>query len=83
MHYQIGLEVRSSFLHYRDPDLRLTAHCPQVRRVPTHDNIADDPSREDYELLRWLGATWLAPATPEYLWDTSLWEQAVLTGQRQ
>ena len=58
-------------------------HSFQVRRVPTHDNIADDPSREDYELLRWLGANRLVPITPAYLWDTSLWEQAVFTDQRQ
>ena len=55
----------------------------QVRRVPTADNIADDPSREDYELLRRLGADSVVPVTPAYLWDTKLWEQLVLTDQCQ
>ena len=61
----------------------LPASVLQIRRVPTDDNIADDPSREDYVLLLQLGAVWLEPVTPAYLWDTALWEQLVLSDQRQ
>ena len=32
-----------------------------VERVPTDDNIADLPSREDYRLLYKLGAKWRKP----------------------
>ena len=29
-----------------------------VERVPSHDNISDDPSRECYSLMKAFGATW-------------------------
>ena len=36
-----------------------------VERVPTKDNIADDPSREDYGLLDKLKAVRVAPVLDE------------------
>ena len=33
-------------------------------RVPSHENIADLPSREEYGLLRDIGAVWKAPLIP-------------------
>ena len=65
------------------PSVFIVLVAPQVRRVPTDENIADDPSREDYALLEELGATWQAPVIPAYLTDTTLWEQIVLSDQRQ
>ena len=32
-----------------------------VERVPTKDNLADLPSREQYDLVKKLGAVWLEP----------------------
>ena len=32
-----------------------------VSRVPSKENLADDPSREKYDLLRGLSATWREP----------------------
>lgn len=36
-------------------------HGLWVERVGTHDNIADDPSREDYASMQVLGAEWVMP----------------------
>jgi hypothetical protein len=36
-------------------------HGLWVERVGTHDNIADDPSREDYASMHVLGAEWVKP----------------------
>ena len=32
-----------------------------LKRVKSKDNISDLPSREDYKLMREIGATWRAP----------------------
>ena len=32
-----------------------------VERVPSHDNISDDPSRECYSLMESVGAIWRKP----------------------
>jgi len=45
-----------------------------VSRVPTKENIADDPSRERYSLLKKLGAVWKEPALHERFRDPSTWE---------
>lgn len=37
-----------------------------IERVPTDENIADLPSREDYELLRKLDAQWWEPKIVEF-----------------
>jgi hypothetical protein len=36
-----------------------------VDRVPSDDNLADLPSREEYRLLEQLGAAWKAPLLPD------------------
>ena len=38
-----------------------------IERVPSEDNIADSPSRFDYELLTDIGAAWVAPRTGKEL----------------
>ena len=45
-----------------------------VFRVPTHDNIADLPSREEYQLVRSLGASWLEPVLDDSFWSPTSWE---------
>ena len=35
-------------------------------RVPSDENIADLPSREEYSLLRDIGAKWKAPLIPDF-----------------
>ena len=45
-----------------------------VSRVPTDDNIADDPSREDYELLKVLGATQIDPRMHPRFLEYRSWE---------
>jgi len=44
-----------------------------VERVPSHENIADDPSREDYALMKELGATWVPPVLHPNLWEPTKW----------
>ena len=34
-------------------------------RVPSVDNVADLPSREDYALLKEMGAKWRGPRIPD------------------
>ena len=38
-------------------------------RVSSRENIADLPSREEYELLKQLGATWVEPSIDETVWN--------------
>ena len=45
-----------------------------VDRVPTHDNIADDPSREHYELLDKLGAVSIDPVLDHCFTKPESWE---------
>ena len=40
-----------------------------IERVPTDDNIADLPSREDYALLHHLGAKWREPVIAQVFVD--------------
>ena len=44
-----------------------------VERVGTHDNIADDPSREDYRLLEAMGSRWVEPKVPREAWEPGSW----------
>ena len=46
-----------------------------VERVGTHDNIADDPSRESYGLLQALGARWIQPVLPWSAHDPKKWAE--------
>ena len=49
-----------------------------VDRVASKDNIADDPSRERYELLRALGAKRLRPRLHERFMEAQGWESLSL-----
>ena len=49
-----------------------------VDRVASKDNIADDPSRERYELLRALGAKWLRPKMHERFMSAQDWDSLSL-----
>ena len=44
-----------------------------IERVGTKDNIADDPSRQDYELLERAGATYCSPTLPDEPWEPPAW----------
>jgi hypothetical protein len=45
-----------------------------IYRVPTKDNIADSPSREEYTLLEAMGADWRRPWLPNAFWQPASWE---------
>ena len=49
-----------------------------VERVPTDDNISDDPSREAYALLESIGANWCEPVVPPHLWEPEQWDSVVV-----
>ena len=46
-----------------------------VSRVGTHDNISDNPSREEYEILRAIGATYQSPSVPDEVWEPKKWAE--------
>ena len=46
----------------------------QIERVPTKENIADDPSREDYELLEELQAVRVKAKFEACFLDPGAWE---------
>ena len=45
-----------------------------VDRVPTKDNIADLPSREQYKLLELMGTQRVEPFLDSMFWDESAWD---------
>ena len=45
-----------------------------IKRVGTHDNIADLPSREELELLRAAGATEVPPSLHASYLSSDVWE---------
>ena len=49
-----------------------------VERVPTADNIADLPSREDYMLLTKMGSEWARPVLDDAFWSPQEWENVSL-----
>ena len=49
-----------------------------VSRVPTHDNISDDPSRERYVLLDRIGATRVRPFLHPHFTRPDAWESVSL-----
>lgn len=44
-----------------------------IERVSSEENIADEPSREEYATLEHLGATWVPPGLREEFWNPSAW----------
>ena len=46
-----------------------------ILRVDSHSNIADDPSRSEYSLLRALGAKQVPPRIPQQVWHPSKWAE--------
>ena len=51
-----------------------------IERVPTDDNIADLPSREDYRLLQQLKAEFVRPAICDEFLDPCSWDALRLDG---
>ena len=45
-----------------------------ISRVPSKENISDDPSRERYDLLAKLGASWVAPRLDAFFASSQSWE---------
>jgi len=45
-----------------------------VSRVPTHENLSDNPSREEYEVLQRLGAVFVQPHLSRNFRQVSAWE---------
>ena len=50
----------------------------QIERVPTDDNISDEPSREKYDLMNAIGAKWHAPVIADNFWHPTKWESIAL-----
>ena len=53
-----------------------------INRVPTDDNIADEPSRCEYRLIEALGAKWHAPVLAQHFWRPNTWESVALCKHR-
>ena len=53
-----------------------------INRVDTKVNIADDPSRGDFEIMNALGAEFLKPIIPKVIWNPENWAET-LTCQEQ
>ena len=52
----------------------------QIERVPTDENIADLPSREDYRLLEQIPAERIEPTISKEFLDPQSWEALRLEG---
>ena len=52
-HNDVVRAIWMNALHY--------GHGLWIERVSTHENIADDPSREDYKSMEVINATWRRP----------------------
>ena len=50
----------------------------RIDRVPTKDNIADLPSREEYRLLTAMGTVFVEPVLDEMFWTKKAWDTAKL-----
>ena len=53
--------------------------CVYVARVESHSNVADAPSRLDFQLMRKLGAMEVAPVLPACAFQ--LWDETVMLGR--
>ena len=51
-----------------------------VERVPTKENIADDPSRERYGLLELMQARRVRPFLDKVFLESQTWESLSVTG---
>ena len=51
----------------------------RVKRVPTKDNIADDPSRERYDLLARAKATYGTPVLHKAFEDPCAWKAVAMS----
>ena len=49
-----------------------------ILRVPTEDNVADLPPREDYVLLQVIGASRVEPVLDAAFWKPDAWEALTL-----
>ena len=54
-----------------------------VQRVPALENIADLPSREEYGLLRAIGAVHYVPVLDQSFWQPGAWESLSLMHARK
>ena len=50
----------------------------RVDRVPTKDNIADLPSREEYRLLHAMETVFVEPKLDETFWTEAAWDTVML-----
>ena len=55
----------------------------QIERVPTSENIADLPSREEYGLLKQLDSKFVQPHLESSFWEPSAWSALSLVGRRR
>ena len=53
-----------------------------VDRVPTKENISDLPSREEYSLVRKLGASYVEPVMDDAFWSPDAWKTLSLKGMK-
>ena len=65
-------------LHERTARSRATYLIVYCVQVPTKENIADLPSREEYKLLEAIGAKWEKPYLADSFWRPEAWENVSL-----
>ena len=53
-----------------------------VSRVASKENLSDDPSREKYDLLQKLEATWVEPRLDRCFKEAQTWESLSVVGRR-
>ncbi len=81
----VGAEIASSEGTARAWDYARVVHCIWLHaatiraqlwivRVPSDDNISDLPSREEYELIEYLGAKFKRPELASPTWNVESWE---------
>jgi len=53
-----------------------------IKRVPTKENLADDPSRERYKLLSSMGAVAVPPVLDKRFSNAQSWESLGVTAHK-
>ena len=87
----VGAQQATSKGRARSFDHTCIAHClwvklakpkaeATVERVPTKENIADLPSREEYDLLLKIGSSWIEPILDKAFCKPSAWDALAIPG---
>ena len=71
--------IGSSVVRLRAVELRLALH---VHRVPSSENVADDPSRESYTLLQGMEAKRWPPRLSQQFREAKAWESLSIVARQ-